>query len=176
MQDPNTQQPQPAQSPAPAPDKAAPPPERKAPGFPGEARPGSVPPPRDGVDPVTGEITPTAPPRKPISQFLIEQRNGALHAELSDALADVVKAVQDHHKAGAVSLTITVKPGAKGTATLVVTDDVKVKAPRGERPAAMFFADADGNLSRNDPRQTELPLRRVEVGQGADLRRAGGDA
>jgi hypothetical protein len=155
-------------------------PERKAPGFPGEASPGQQPKPRDGltvdvvdVDAVTGEIS---TPRKTFASFLLEQRNGALHTELSEALADVVKAVQDHGKGGTVALSISIKPGAKGTSTLIVVDDVKTKVPQGERPAAMFFADEDGNLSRDDPRQTKLPLRQVDVGRGADLRRAGGEA
>lgn len=112
------------------------------------------------------------PPRKTFNSYVTEQRNGALHEELSEELAALVKAVQDHGKAGSLSLTINVKPGAKGTRTLVVTDDVKVKAPKGDRPASMFFSDEDGNLSRNDPTQPELPLRRVPAGDGpADLRK-----
>jgi hypothetical protein len=140
-------------------------PDRKSPAHPGEASPGGVPAPRDAAD---------EPQARPFSQFMIEQRRGALHAELSDVLREVVAAVQDHGKAGSLTLTIDVKPGAKGTRTLVVSDSIKTKIPQGERPSALFFADDAGNLHRDDPTQPELPLRRVDVGRGADddLRRA----
>ena len=48
------------------------------------------------------------------------------------------------------------------------------KAPKGERPASTFFADETGNLSRNPPRQQELPLRQVEGGAATttELRKA----
>jgi hypothetical protein len=131
-------------------------------------------------DAVRGEVVdhnvPTSPPRKTFSSFVIEQRNGALHSEASDELATLVKAVQDHNKAGSIQITIHVKPGSKGTNTLVVSDEVKVKAPQGDRPATLFFPDEHGDLHRSDPRQQNLPLRRVEVGPAAPLRRPGGDA
>jgi hypothetical protein len=102
-----------------------------------------------------------ARPDVPFSSFLMQQRGGGLHGELSDALREVVGAVQEHGKAGAIQVTINVKPGAKGTRTLIVSDDVKTKIPRGERPSAMFFADERGNLSREDPAQTSMPFREV---------------
>lgn len=121
-----------------------------------------------GVD-ADGVVT-----RKPFSQFLIEQRNGGLHGEISDALADLVAAVQDVGKGGTLTLTISVKPGESNTQILVVADDVRVKAPVAPKPASIYFADDAGNLSRSNPNQPELPLRRVDGGgQGNDdLRRA----
>lgn len=129
-----------------------------------------------GVDPVSGEVVDGATPKKTFATFVIEQRNGALHAEASDFLAELVKAVQDHQKAGSVTIKITVKPGSKGTGTLVVSDDVTIKAPTADRAAALFFPDEHGNLHRSDPRQQQFPMRRVEVGPPGPLRRPGGDA
>ena len=132
-----------------------------------------------GVDRATGEVVDDGPTRKTFASFVIEQRNGALHAEASETLAELVKAVQDHGKAGTVQITIRIAPGSKGTNTLVVSDDVKIKAPTGDRPAALFFPDEHGNLYRQDPRQLDLDrerLRRVEVGAAGPLRRPGGDA
>lgn len=129
-----------------------------------------------GADPVTGEVLGDATPRKTFASFVIEQRNGALHAEASETLAELVRAVQDHGKAGTVQITIRIAPGSKGTNTLVVSDDVKIKAPQGDRPAALFFPDDDGNLHRSDPRQLQHPaLRRVDVPPAGPLRRPGGD-
>lgn len=98
---------------------------------------------------------------KPFSQFLIEQRAGGLHSEVSEKLQTLVAAVAEHGKAGALTLTISVKPVDGSVGQYVVSDDVKVKAPEPARGASLFFADDVGNLSRSDPRQPELPLREV---------------
>lgn len=98
--------------------------------------------------------------RKPFAAFVQEQRNGGLHGELSDALAEVVAAVDEHRKAGTLVLTVKVTPNNDGQ-TVTVTDKIKVTLPEGDRGAAIFFVDADGNLSRRNPRQIELPLREV---------------
>lgn len=113
--------------------------------------------------------TGSAPARRPFAAWLQEQRKGSLHSELSDALAELGLACLEHQGAGAITLTIKAKPNKDGV-SLTVTDDVKTKLPQADRGAAIFFADSDGNLSRNNPRQDELgTLREVDDEQ----RRAG---
>lgn len=99
--------------------------------------------------------------RKPFAQFLQEQRSGGLHGELSEALKTLVQSVDEHRKAGTLTLTVKVAPNADGV-TVTVTDKIVLKAPEAERGAAIFFIDNDGSLQRRDPRQIELPLREVE--------------
>jgi hypothetical protein len=99
---------------------------------------------------------------KPFGQFLLEQRNGGLHGELSDRLREVVEAVAEHGKVGALVLTVTVKPtGASGQ--YIVSDAISAKVPEADRGASLFFADDHGNLSRTDPRQPELPLQDISA-------------
>lgn len=98
--------------------------------------------------------------RKPFAAFLQEHRNGGLHAELSDGLALLVAACREHAKGGSLTLSVKVTPNADGM-TMTVSDEVKVKAPEASRGAALWFADEDGNLSRRNPLQPELPLREV---------------
>lgn len=105
--------------------------------------------------------------RKPFAAFVQEQRNGGLHGELSEALADLVTRCDEHRKSGSLTLTISIAPNADGV-TFTVTDTVKVKAPEPARAAALFFADEAGNLMRRDPRQIELPLRDVSPPAEAD--------
>lgn len=100
---------------------------------------------------------------KPFGAWLQEQRNGVLHAELSEALAEVSAAVLQHNKPGKLGLAITVKPAGNAQFTVFVSDEVKVTVPQPDKPTSMFFADDDGNLSRRDPRQAELPLRDVSA-------------
>lgn len=112
---------------------------------------------------------------KPFAAWLQEQRNGALHTELSEALAEVAAAALEHNKPGKVTLTISVKPAAVGQPTVFVADEVKTVIPQAEKPTSLFFADGRGNLTRRDPRQAELPLRDVSAPDAKPLRRAGND-
>lgn len=98
---------------------------------------------------------------KPFQQFLLEQRHGGLHSELSEKLAELAAAVAEHGKEGSISLRIKVKPLKEASDQYLVTDEVKVSAPEGNRGGSLFFADDRGNLSRSNPRQPELPFREV---------------
>ena len=102
--------------------------------------------------------------RKPFAAFVQEQRNGGLHGELSEALTKLVAAVGEIEKKGTLVLTLTVTPNRDGQ-TVVVTDKVKVTLPESERGAAIYFFDEEGNLSRQNPRQIELPLREASRGE-----------
>lgn len=110
----------------------------------------------------TEDPTPeVAPP--PFSQWLFAQRGGATHAELTDALADVSKAVMETGRPGEVVLKIKVsKASKKGGHQMLVADDVLVKAPRVARDESLFFFDeSTSGLTRTDPLQPQLPLREV---------------
>jgi hypothetical protein len=94
----------------------------------------------------------------PFTRFLQEHRNGRLQSELADAVNELVEAIVEHGKPGSLTLTLKMKPATKGLGnSLLVTDEVKVKKPMGERGESLFFADDHSNLSRRDPRQPEIP-------------------
>jgi hypothetical protein len=103
------------------------------------------------------------PTIRPFAEFLVQQANGRTHTELSNALHTVVAAVKETGKAGKVQLTVDVKPMSKSDdRALIVTATCAIKQPQTDAPTSVFFIDADGNLSRTDPRQMTLPLREVE--------------
>lgn len=112
---------------------------------------------------MTDTDTPEVEPPPPFSQWLFAQRNGATHAELTDALAEVGRAVMETGRAGSITLKISIgKASKKGGHQMIVADDVQVKAPRPERDESLFFFDEEtGTLSRTDPKQPQLPLREV---------------
>jgi hypothetical protein len=118
---------------------------------------------------------PASEGRKPFAAFIQEQRSGGLHGELSEALSELVLAVQETQRAGSLTLTVKVVPNKDGV-TVTVTDKVSTKLPEADRGAAIFFMDKAGALVRRDPRQIELPLREVniETGEVIDLEAAGG--
>jgi hypothetical protein len=99
------------------------------------------------------------PAPRPFTQFMQEQRKGGLHEDLSARMAEVVQAVMEHGKVGTVTVALKIKPIGDGQ--IQIFDDVKVKAPEGEKAPSIFYTDSHGNVSRTDPRQTTLPLRQV---------------
>lgn len=103
------------------------------------------------------EVTPQL---KPFAATLQEQRKGELHQELSEGLAELVAAVMEQEKPGTLTLQLKVSPAGDGEQVHVV-DKVKVAAPQPDNKPSIFFATAEGNLSRRNPRQPELPLRKV---------------
>ena len=105
---------------------------------------------------------PESESRKPFAAFLQEQRGGGLHGELSAAISEIVAACIEHDKKGQLVLTIDVKPNADG-ATVTIADKIKATVPEANRGAAIWFVDGEGNLSRRNPAQPELPF--VEVGK-----------
>lgn len=97
---------------------------------------------------------------RPFSEWLLTQRKGHLHEQLSEALVEVVNAVVEHEKVGTLTLKIKVVPGGKGySPTVTLTDAITLKVPEGAPESALFFVDDDGNLTRRDPNQPELGLR-----------------
>jgi hypothetical protein len=108
-------------------------------------------------DPETGEIR-----VRPFADFLQELDDGAVHAEMSSSLRDLIEAVNTTGKTGTLTLTIKAKPaGRNAFGNLIVTHEVKVKEPDNDRPESVWFVTPDGNLSRDNPAQQRLPLREV---------------
>lgn len=86
--------------------------------------------------------------------FLQQHRKGGLLSELSDSLHELTEAVTEHNKPGSLTITMKMKPEEYGSdQVVVITDDIKVKAPNAPRAQAMWFVTDDHNLSRDSPSQ-----------------------
>lgn len=89
-----------------------------------------------------------------VIDFLKEVRKGGAMLDLSEQMAEVVKAVRERGKAGQVTLTIKISPFKGDVNTLVVTDEVKAKLPpKPDNGASIFFPTEEGQMVRTDPRQ-----------------------
>lgn len=100
-----------------------------------------------------------------------EMRNGATAADLEEALADLVRAVRDTGKGGTITYTLALKPAGKGGGdAFLVADAIKVKAPTLERGTTVFFANRDGLLQRESPRQPQLAGLKVAEEATGELR------
>jgi hypothetical protein len=130
-------------------------------------------------NPETGEVLNTTP----FSQQLAFLSKGCLDAELTQALADVVKSVRDTGKKGSISLTITVtKLNGRDEDCVRLIPAVKITTPKLPPYESVMYSTADGDLLREDPKQRKLDLREVpnkphqplvEIGQRAPLQQPG---
>lgn len=112
-------------------------------------------------NPETGEITEAGegggngPAKTLFAAFIQSQREGLLHSELTEGLAECVQAVIDLNKKGSITLKLSIEPSGKDQKTIFIKDSVKIDAPE-DRPKSLFFSDGRGNISRRDPNQMAL--------------------
>lgn len=93
---------------------------------------------------------------RPITDVLREARGGRVADLASRRLAELVQAVDDTNKVGEITIKIKVKPEKGGGSQKQLVFDVKSKLPEHDLPEATFFSDANGDLHRSDPAQSEM--------------------
>lgn len=108
-----------------------------------------------------------SPRIRPFADFLHDHNSGLGANEAGEELHKLVAAVRDTGKKGTVTLRVTVS--ALDEDTLVTMIDVTSALPKQQAKTAVFFADEDGNLTREDPRQTHLALREIPGGKGVEV-------
>ena len=102
----------------------------------------------------------TAPPNddgpqvRPFAAVLQDLDGGRLATELATELQTVLQAVSEYRLQGTLTLQLKIKPN--GEDAVLITADVKPKAPRGTPPDNHFWLDADHNAVRIDPRQQQF--------------------
>lgn len=104
---------------------------------------------------------------RPFADFLQDQSKGHTHAELGEALHDLVAKVRDTGKKGMLRLELFVEPLKADSKVLTVTDKITLKLPEHDRAASIFYADKSGNLSRTNPDQLTFDSLR-DVSASAD--------
>lgn len=102
----------------------------------------------------------------PFNQQLVYLNKGTLNEELTEVLAEVVKAVRETGKAGSLTLTLKVAMFSKANEDVVkISPVVTSKVPEGERAETIMYSTADGDLLRDDPNTVRTELKQVDVGQ-----------
>lgn len=105
--------------------------------------------------------------------ILTDLDEGRVHEELTHQLREVVRAVRKSNRAGKLTLTIDLRMEGR---QFVVNANVKPTIPTPKPGFTMFFADDEGDLRQEDPKQVPLkhigdrpaaPLRTVDNKQGA---------
>jgi len=93
---------------------------------------------------------------RPFTDTLRDMRKGRVVDAATEQLAEVVRAVLENSKPGSLTLTLKVEPQGKGDNAVVLSAKIATKVPQPKLPDALFFADLDGDLFRDDPTQREM--------------------
>lgn len=105
---------------------------------------------------------------RPFTDVIGDLENGDVIGDLTAALYEVVRAVQETRKPGGIKLSLKVTPTGRGSVEIDVKFDTSV--PEHDRASTTFFVGKDGSLLRNDPNQPRLPLREVVDNETGELR------
>ena len=90
------------------------------------------------------------------TDILREYRRGKAAEQITAALNELVRAVDETHKPGVLTIKLTVKPEADGGNQKTLSIATDMKKPTPNIPDAVFFSDAEGGLHRTDPNQAEM--------------------
>ena len=96
---------------------------------------------------------------RPFIDTLRDIEAGGLLDELSETQHSLIDAIRLTGKGGELTIKLAYKPDGNGQMTIKA--DVKAKEPVLSRGTSLFFLTPEGNLTRRDPRQQDLPLRTV---------------
>ena len=117
-----------------------------------------------------GSSNPNPHEMRNFSTLLSSLEDGQLHSELSEAITEVVAAIQDHARdiggkpKGSINLKIDFK---MDSGMIEIISDLKVSKPKPVRSKTMLWATPDNNLTARNPKQHELPLRDVTASSSA---------
>lgn len=109
---------------------------------------------------------------KPIFDSLRHISGGTFLDDASDALAELVQAVDSTRKAGKLTLEITLRQATAGA--MAISGKIKLSAPKEPATEALMFPTPEGNLLPEDPRQQKLVLKSVEP-QAQELKTIGAE-
>ncbi|TXH46079.1 MAG: hypothetical protein E6Q97_30355 [Desulfurellales bacterium] len=87
---------------------------------------------------------------------LQRHRGGRVLSEASQRLTEVVAGVKATGKSGSLTITITVKPAAKGNMAVMLTDKITAKIPSLEAEQSFWFATDGGELTVENPAQRQF--------------------
>lgn len=78
--------------------------------------------------------------------------------ELAERLQEVVAAVIETDKKGALTLKLEVAKFDRGSGggAVTIVPSITTKVPEPTKPSALFYASTGGNLHREDPNQISL--------------------
>lgn len=123
------------------------------------------------MNPATSIPAPSAAPALSgvFVNSIATMNNGEVVNDIDDALRQAVRAALTTAKKSRVTIKLDIVPageGVGGTPLFRVVDDIEINLPKKARSkASVFFADADCNLTRRNPKQDEMRLETIDGGK-----------
>lgn len=94
--------------------------------------------------------------KQEVGSLLVQHQKGIAHAKMSEELRDAVAAVKEHGKPAEVTIKIKIAPVKGNSRVLQTFVSSTANIPKPAPTPAIYFADDDGGLHRNDPEQREF--------------------
>jgi len=96
--------------------------------------------------------------RRSFFETVRDLNNGKALLDCDEALHALVQAIQTTNKGGSLTLKVDIAPIKGSTMAVSVKASVNSKEPEFEDVGTIMFPTPEGNLSRNNYRQQDLPL------------------
>lgn len=109
----------------------------------------------------------------PATEVIDKISDGDLGREMTARLAELVRAVQAcPDQKGTITLKLTV---ASGNKTMSIVGDITAKIPRPKLDATLMYAQDNGSLSIENPRQTKMPFEGPRAADDNTQKNEGGE-
>jgi hypothetical protein len=99
-----------------------------------------------------------------LALVLGEMNRGAIVAQGDAELAKAIQAIREHGKTAEITIKVKIKPTGEHD-EVEVTAEFSSKLPSPKLRAATFFMTDEGDLTREDPQQPDLPLTEPDPGK-----------
>jgi hypothetical protein len=90
------------------------------------------------------------------ASILVQHGKGIAHDKASALLREAVAAVKEHGKGAEVTVKLKITPVKNNPRIVQIEAKPSANIPQPEPTPAIFFADDQGGLHRNDPEQREF--------------------
>ena len=95
-----------------------------------------------------------------ITDILGDLEHGEFAEQVSQEVAELIQKINEIGKKGELTLKFDFIPNGMGAVN--IKGKHNINEPKKDRPVTMMFYNDQGDLTRMDPRQTEMNLKPVE--------------
>lgn len=95
-------------------------------------------------------------PKQEFAAILLQVNKGLAHDKASEELRAAVAAVKELGKPAEMTVKLKITPVKNNSSVVQIEAATAVKIPKPPVKPAIFFADDEGGLHRNDPTQRSL--------------------
>jgi hypothetical protein len=94
------------------------------------------------------------------AEFLAEMSHGSVDELATEKLREIVRACVETGNKGSITVTLTISAKMK---LAEVSAKIKTTKPEPQVPGQTFYTSEDGSLHHEDPRQTKMPAKIIDV-------------